>query len=114
MDRQFLYLLFLGFLCQPLCHVSMINDFNSNKCIKIILLITGWWNQFQCIPYPNTLAVLVSSSLQGYDEEGRAMYYKILSICYFILSYVSNLGEEQLCDMLASVLRWFFEFYHLE
>ncbi|XP_070494033.1 bestrophin-3-like [Chironomus tepperi] len=48
----------------------------------------GWWSQFQNIPYPNTLAVLVSSSLRGYDEEGRAMRRTIMRYACLSLTLV--------------------------
>jgi bestrophin, other len=41
-------------------------------------VFTRWWDQFRCIQTPTTLAVIVSSNLQGYDEEGRAMRRTIM------------------------------------
>lgn len=37
-----------------------------------------WWEQWECVPWPNSLAVYVSSTLHGYDEVGRAMRRTIM------------------------------------
>lgn len=37
-----------------------------------------WWDQFQVIPWPYSIAVYVSSTLHGYDEVGRAMRRTIM------------------------------------
>lgn len=37
-----------------------------------------WWKQWNCIPWPTTLAINVTSSLHGFDEVGRAMRRTIM------------------------------------
>lgn len=41
-------------------------------------IMTRWWNQYQSIPWPNSIAVFVSSTIHGYDEVGRAMRRTIM------------------------------------
>lgn len=37
-----------------------------------------WWEQWEAVPFPTSLAVYVSSTLHGYDEVGRAMRRTIM------------------------------------
>lgn len=41
-------------------------------------VMTRWWNQYQAIPFPTSIAVYVSSTLQGFDDMGRAMRRTIM------------------------------------
>lgn len=41
-------------------------------------VMTRWWDQYQCIPWPYAIAVYVSSTIHGYDEIGRAMRRTIM------------------------------------
>lgn len=41
-------------------------------------VFSRWWDQWNNVPWPNALAVYVSSTLHGYDEVGRAMRRTIM------------------------------------
>lgn len=49
-------------------------------------VFSSWWNQYQTIPFPNSVAVLVSSTIHGYDEVGRSMRRTIMR--YVCLSLI--------------------------
>lgn len=44
----------------------------------VSILVARWWEEFQLIPWPHTLAVLVSSYIDGNDEEGRLLRRTIM------------------------------------
>ncbi|XP_070494162.1 bestrophin-2a-like [Chironomus tepperi] len=44
----------------------------------VSIVMTRWWNQFLCIPWPHSISVYVSSTIHGYDEVGRALRRTIL------------------------------------
>lgn len=44
----------------------------------VALVVKRWWEQYTSIPWPDSLAVLVSSLLQGNDDGGRVMRRTIM------------------------------------
>ncbi|XP_070136425.1 bestrophin-4 isoform X2 [Drosophila bipectinata] len=44
----------------------------------VSIVMTRWWEQYSTIPWPDPIAILVSSSLHGYDDRARAMRRTIL------------------------------------
>lgn len=44
----------------------------------VSVVMTRWWDQYQSIPWPTSIAVFVSSTISGYDEVGRAMRRTIM------------------------------------
>lgn len=51
-------------------------------------VMTRWWNQYQSIPWPTSIAVYVSSTIHGYDEVGRAMRRTIMRYVCLCLTMV--------------------------
>lgn len=51
-------------------------------------IMTRWWNQYQSIPWPTSIAVYVSSTLHGYDEMGRAMRRTVMRYVCLSLTMV--------------------------
>ncbi|XP_077289165.1 bestrophin-4-like isoform X2 [Arctopsyche grandis] len=39
----------------------------------VSIVMTRWWNQYTCIPWPDSIAVFVSANIHGQDERGRMM-----------------------------------------
>ncbi|XP_072529547.1 bestrophin-3-like [Salminus brasiliensis] len=39
----------------------------------VTLVVNRWWNQFQNLPWPDRLMFLISSCVQGRDEQGRLL-----------------------------------------
>ncbi|KAL2087335.1 hypothetical protein ACEWY4_016163 [Coilia grayii] len=39
----------------------------------VTLVVNRWWNQFQNLPWPDRLMFLISSCVQGSDEQGRLL-----------------------------------------
>ncbi|KAG9280517.1 bestrophin-3 [Astyanax mexicanus] len=39
----------------------------------VTLVVNRWWNQFQNLPWPDRLMFLISSCVQGQDEQGRLL-----------------------------------------
>ncbi|XP_053544289.1 bestrophin-3 isoform X2 [Ictalurus punctatus] len=39
----------------------------------VTLVVNRWWNQFQNLPWPDRLMFLISSYVQGQDEQGRLL-----------------------------------------
>ncbi|KAM9468052.1 bestrophin-3-like isoform 1-T1 [Clarias gariepinus] len=39
----------------------------------VTLVVNRWWNQFQNLPWPDRLMILISSCVQGKDEKGRML-----------------------------------------
>ena len=58
--------------------------FNKNVPLAFVLgffcqqVFSRWWDQYQTIPWPFGIAVFVSSTLEGYDEVGRALRRTIM------------------------------------
>jgi bestrophin, other len=50
--------------------------------------MTRWWNQYLTIPWPYAIAVYVSSTIQGYDEVGRAIRRTIMRYTCLSLTMV--------------------------
>lgn len=48
-------------------------------------VMTRWWEQYQCIPYPDNLAILVAASIKGEDNKSRA--YRRSIVRYATLSF---------------------------
>lgn len=49
-------------------------------------VMTRWWNQYQAIPWPTSIAVYVSSTMHGFDDMGRAMRRTVMRYaCKFSL-----------------------------
>ncbi|XP_022906325.2 bestrophin-4-like isoform X2 [Onthophagus taurus] len=44
----------------------------------VSIVMTRWWNQYTTIPFPDPLAVFVSSTIHGMDEGGRMMRRTIM------------------------------------
>lgn len=63
---------------QDLATLSFILGFFVSK------VFGRWWEQWNSVPWPTSLAVYVSSTLHGYDEVGRAMRRTIMR--YTVLS----------------------------
>lgn len=51
-------------------------------------VMTRWWNQYQTIPFPTSIAIYVSSTIHGYDEVGRAMRRTIMRYVCLSLTMV--------------------------
>ncbi|KAF5891522.1 bestrophin-3 isoform X1 [Clarias magur] len=39
----------------------------------VTLVVNRWWNQFQNLPWPDRIMILISSCVQGKDEKGRML-----------------------------------------
>lgn len=44
----------------------------------VSIVVDRWWDQYRAIPWPDSVAVFVSSNLQGQDEKGRLMRRAIM------------------------------------
>ncbi|XP_069976707.1 bestrophin-2 [Penaeus vannamei] len=44
----------------------------------VSIVIQRWWAQFECIPWPETIALVVSTAIQGHDDRGRLMRRTIM------------------------------------
>ncbi|EDW26215.1 GL25692 [Drosophila persimilis] len=44
----------------------------------VSIVMGRWWQQYTTIPWPDSIAILVSSSIQGFDDRARAMRRTIL------------------------------------
>ncbi|CAL8147676.1 unnamed protein product [Orchesella dallaii] len=44
----------------------------------VSLIVTRWWNEFMTTPWPDTLALIVATSVQGHDDRGRMMRRTIM------------------------------------
>lgn len=53
-------------------------------------VMTRWWDQYMAIPWPYSMAVYVSSTIQGYDEIGRAMRRTIMR---YVCEFCKNAGD---------------------
>uniref|UniRef100_A0A1A9V3L8 Bestrophin homolog n=1 Tax=Glossina austeni TaxID=7395 RepID=A0A1A9V3L8_GLOAU len=57
------------------------------------LVMQRWWEQYMTIPWPDSLAVLVSAHVQGDDEGGRVMRRTIMryvcACCTMVLTMIS-------------------------
>jgi bestrophin, other len=51
-------------------------------------VMTRWWDQYQSIPWPYSIAVYVSSTIKGYDEVGRCIRRTIMRYVCLSLTMV--------------------------
>ncbi|KAG5673045.1 hypothetical protein PVAND_003122 [Polypedilum vanderplanki] len=69
-------------LYQNIIPISFVLGFFVNT------VMTRWWNHFEAIPYPLSIAIHISCKLQGYDEVGRAMRRTIMRYVCLSLTLV--------------------------
>ncbi|KAF8770283.1 Bestrophin-3 like protein [Argiope bruennichi] len=55
----------------------------------VSIVVKRWWDSFNCIPWPDTLAFFVSAYVHGQDERGRLMRRSIMR--YANLAFVITL-----------------------
>lgn len=67
---------------QDLATLSFILGFFVSK------VFSRWWEQWNNVPFPNNLAVYVSSTVHGYDEVGRAMRRTIMRYACLSLTLI--------------------------
>lgn len=59
----------------------------------ISIIMTRWWDQYQNIPWPDAMAVYVSSQVHGQDERGRMMRRTIMRyVCVCITMVLANIS----------------------
>ncbi|KAL7640590.1 UNVERIFIED_CONTAM: hypothetical protein RMT77_008865 [Armadillidium vulgare] len=56
----------------------------------VSIVMARWWDQYKTIPWPDNLAVFVSTSIHGLDERGRLMRRTIMR--YVNLSFVMTMS----------------------
>ncbi|MCL4137057.1 UNVERIFIED_CONTAM: hypothetical protein GTU68_040776 [Idotea baltica] len=56
----------------------------------VSIVMARWWDQYQTVPFPSSLAVFVSHAIHGNDERGRLMRRTIMR--YANLTYTITLG----------------------
>ncbi|XP_012159035.1 bestrophin-1 isoform X4 [Ceratitis capitata] len=54
----------------------------------VSIVMTRWWNQYTSIPWPDPIAVFVSSNIHGQDERGRVMRRTIMRYVCLCLTMV--------------------------
>ncbi|XP_067619027.1 bestrophin-2a isoform X2 [Eurosta solidaginis] len=54
----------------------------------VSIVMTRWWNQYTSIPWPDPIAVFVSSNVHGQDERGRVMRRTIMRYVCLCLTMV--------------------------
>ncbi|XP_068241578.1 LOW QUALITY PROTEIN: uncharacterized protein [Palaemon carinicauda] len=47
----------------------------------VSIVVQRWWNQYQTLPWPDSLALFISTSIHGQDERGRVMRRTIMRYC---------------------------------
>ncbi|XP_066974343.1 bestrophin homolog 24-like isoform X1 [Macrobrachium rosenbergii] len=47
----------------------------------VSIVVQRWWNQYQTLPWPDSLALFISTSIHGQDERGRLMRRTIMRYC---------------------------------
>ena len=55
----------------------------------VSLIVKRWWDQYNLLPWPDSLAIYIVGLVQGHDERGRLMRRNIMR--YVLLSYVITL-----------------------
>ena len=55
----------------------------------VSLIVKRWWDQYNLLPWPDSLAIFIVGLLQGVDERGRLMRRNIMR--YVLLAYVITL-----------------------
>lgn len=59
----------------------------------ISIIMTRWWDQYNNIPWPDAMAVYVSSQVHGQDERGRMMRRTIMRyVCVCITMVLANIS----------------------
>lgn len=59
----------------------------------VSIVMTRWWNQYVSIPWPDPIAVFVSSNIHGQDERGRVMRRTIMRyVCLCLTMVFSNIS----------------------
>ncbi|KAH8382397.1 hypothetical protein KR009_003317 [Drosophila setifemur] len=59
----------------------------------VSIVMTRWWNQYTSIPWPDPIAVFVSSNVHGQDERGRVMRRTIMRYaCLCLTMVLSNVS----------------------
>ncbi|EDV93094.1 bestrophin-3 isoform X2 [Drosophila grimshawi] len=59
----------------------------------VSIVMTRWWNQYTSIPWPDPIAVFVSSNVHGQDERGRVMRRTIMRyVCLCLTMVLSNVS----------------------
>ncbi|KAJ8873602.1 hypothetical protein PR048_024420 [Dryococelus australis] len=59
----------------------------------VSIVMQRWWNQYVSIPWPDTIAVFVSSNIHGQDERGRVMRRTIMRYVCLCLSMVFTMNS---------------------
>ena len=52
----------------------------------VTIVVQRWWDQFNSIPWPDRMALFVTSLVQGHDDRGRMVRRTIMR--YMCLSFV--------------------------
>ena len=60
----------------------------------VSLIVKRWWDQYNLLPWPDSLAIYIAGLLHGEDEKGRLMRRNIMR--YFQLAYVITLRRVSL------------------
>ena len=55
----------------------------------VSLIVKRWWDQYNLLPWPDSLAIFIAGLINGIDERGRLMRRNIMR--YVLLSYVITL-----------------------
>ncbi|XP_012531904.1 bestrophin-4 isoform X2 [Monomorium pharaonis] len=59
----------------------------------VSIVMTRWWNQYMAIPWPDSIAVFVSSTIHGNDERGRLMRRTIVRyVCVCLTMVLTNVA----------------------
>lgn len=59
----------------------------------VTIVMTRWWNQYISIPWPDSIAVFVSSIIHGQDERGRVMRRTIMRyVCLCLVMVLRNIA----------------------
>ncbi|XP_033149947.1 bestrophin-2 isoform X4 [Drosophila busckii] len=59
----------------------------------VSIVMTRWWNQYTSIPWPDSIAVFISSNVHGQDERGRVMRRTIMRyVCLCLTMVLSNVS----------------------
>lgn len=61
------------------------------------LVVKRWWDQYQVLPWPDSLAIFIVGLVKGAEERSRMMRRNIMR--YFLLSYVLVLRKISLRDL---------------
>ncbi|XP_055691965.1 bestrophin-4-like isoform X1 [Lutzomyia longipalpis] len=54
----------------------------------VSIVMTRWWNQYITIPWPDSIAVLVSANIHGQDERGRVIRRTVMRYVCLCLTMV--------------------------